>query len=189
MAGFLPPQHTQDFDLYTPTLGGGGGGASAPLAHPARKYGELFQAPLGLDAFFDYDEARAYAQQVNKPILIDFTGNACVNCRKMEANVWPDPQVLQRLRHDYVLVQLYVDDKTELAPQEQTVSKFSGKKIKTIGNKWSDFQASRYGSNSQPDYILLDPRTERVLVTPQGANYDPANFLAFLDQGLAALRR
>lgn len=188
VSAFLPPQHTQDFDLYTPTLGGGGGGSTAAPAHPVRKYGELFHAPLGLDAFFDYDEARAYAAQANKPLIIDFTGNACVNCRKMEASVWPDPAVLQRLRHDYVLVQLYVDDKTELAPAEQTVSKFSGKKIKTIGNKWSDFQASRYGSNSQPDYVLLDPRTERVLVAPQGANYDPANFLAFLNNGLAGMR-
>ena len=188
VSAFLPPQHTQDFDLYTPTLGGGGASGAAPAAHPVRKYGDLFHAPLGLDAFFDYDEARAYARQVNKPILIDFTGNACVNCRKMEANVWPDPAVLQRLRNDYVLVQLYVDDKTELAPAEQTVSKFSGKKIKTLGNKWSDFQASRYGSNSQPDYILLDPRTERTLVPPQGANYDPRNFEAFLDKGLAAMR-
>jgi thiol:disulfide interchange protein len=188
VSAFLPPQHTQDFDLYTPTLGGGASGGSAPAAHPVRKYGTLFHAPLGLDAFFDYDEARAYAQQVNKPILIDFTGNACVNCRKMEANVWPNPEVLQRLRNDFVLVQLYVDDKTALAPAEQTVSKYSGKKIKTIGNKWSDFQASRYGSNSQPDYVLLDPRTERVLTPPQGANYDPANFLAFLNKGLAGMR-
>ncbi|MVN76048.1 thioredoxin fold domain-containing protein [Hymenobacter sp. HMF4947] len=188
VSAFLPPQHTQDFDLYTPTLSGGGGGSAAAPAHPVRKYGELFHAPLGLDAFFDYDEARAYATQANKPIMIDFTGNACVNCRKMEANVWPDPAVLQRLRNDFVLVQLYVDDKTDLAPAEQTVSKFSGKKIRTIGNKWSDFQASRYGSNSQPDYVLLDPRTERVLVAPQGANYDPANFLAFLDKGLAAMK-
>jgi len=187
VSALLPPQHTQDFDLFTHTLDGGGS-AAAPAAHPVRKYSNLFHAPLGLDAFFDYDEARAYAQQVKKPVLIDFTGNACVNCRKMEANVWPNPEVLQRLRNDFVLVQLYVDDKTELAPAEQTVSKFSGKKIKTIGNKWSDFQASRYGSNSQPDYVLLDPRTERVLTPPQGANYDPANFLAFLNQGLAGMR-
>ena len=185
VSAFLPPQHTQDFDLYTPTLGGGG---EAAPAHPLRKYGTLFHAPLGLDAFFDYDEARVYAQRVNKPIIIDFTGNACVNCRKMEANVWPDPAVLQRLRHDYVLVQLYVDDKTALAPAEQVVSKYSGRQLRTIGNKWSDFQASRYQANSQPFYVLLDPRTERLLAPPQGANYDPNNFLAFLDKGLAAMR-
>ncbi len=187
VAGFLPPQHTQDFDLYTPTLGGGGG-SSAAAPHAQHKYGDLFHAPLGLDAYFDYDEARAYAQKVNKPILIDFTGNACVNCRKMEATVWPDPRVLQRLRNDFVLVQLYVDDKTALPEAEQTVSKFSGKKLKTIGNKWSDFQATRYNANSQPFYVQLDPTTEKVLATPQGANYDPDNFVRFLDSGLAAMR-
>ena len=187
VAGFLPPQHTQDFDLYTPTLGGGGGGtAPAGPAHPAHKYGALFHAPLGLDAYFDYDEARAYARQVHKPLMIDFTGNACVNCRKMEATVWPTAQVLPLLRDRFVLVQLYVDDKTELAPAEQVVSGYSHKTLRTIGNKWSDFQASRFGSNSQPFYVLLDPETERVLTPPQGANYDPDNFRAFLEKGLAA---
>ncbi|WP_223653222.1 protein-disulfide reductase DsbD family protein [Hymenobacter psoromatis] len=188
VAGFLPPQHTQDFDLYTPTLGGGVGAGPAAAPHEQHRYGDLFHAPLGLDAYFDYAEARAYAQKVNKPILIDFTGNACVNCRKMEATVWPDPRVLQRLRNDFVLVQLYVDDKTALPEAEQRVSKFSGKKIKSIGNEWSDFQASRYNANSQPFYVQLDPTTEKVLATPQGANYDPDNFVRFLDGGLAAYR-
>ena len=188
VAGFLPPQHTQDFDLYTPTLGGGVGSGPAAAPPEPHKYGDLFHAPLGLDAYFDYAEARAYAQKVGKPILIDFTGNACVNCRKMEATVWPDPRVLQRLRDDFVLVQLYVDDKTALPAAEQRVSKFSGKKIKTIGNEWSDFQASRYNANSQPFYVQLDPATEKVLATPQGANYDPDNFVRFLDGGLAAYR-
>ena len=188
VAGFLPPQHTQDFDLYTPTLGGGRGTGPAAAPLEQHKYGDLFHAPLGLEAYFDYAEARAYAQKVHKPILIDFTGNACVNCRKMEATVWPDPRVLQRLRQDFVLVQLYVDDKTALPVAEQRVSKFSGKKIKTIGNEWSDFQASRYNANSQPFYVQLDPATEKVLATPQGANYDPDNFVRFLDGGLAAYR-
>ncbi len=188
VAGFLPPQHTQDFDLYTPTLGGGSAAGPAAAPRAPHKYGSIFHAPLGLDAYFDYDEARAYAKQVNKPILIDFTGNACVNCRKMEATVWPDARVLQRLRNDFVLVQLYVDDKTDLAPAEQVVSRFSGKTLRTIGNKWSDFQATRYNANSQPFYVQLDPATERVLATPQGANYDPDNFVRFLDSGSAALR-
>ncbi|RZL07519.1 MAG: thioredoxin family protein, partial [Hymenobacter sp.] len=171
-----------------PTLGGGSAAGPAAAPHAQHKYGDIFHAPLGLDAYFDYDEARAYAQKINKPILIDFTGNACVNCRKMEASVWPDPRVLQRLRNDFVLVQLYVDDKTDLAEAEQVVSKFSGKKLKTVGNKWSDFQATRYNANSQPFYVQLDPTTERVLATPQGANYDPDNFVRFLDSGLAAMR-
>jgi thiol:disulfide interchange protein len=185
VAAFLPPQHTQDFDLYTPTLGGGLV-SSGPAATPrtAHKYADLFHAPLGLDAYFDYDEARAAAKLAGKPLLIDFTGHACVNCRKMEATVWPDPRVLQRLRQDYVLVQLYVDDKTELPAAEHTTSAFSGKPIRTLANKWSDFQASRYQANSQPYYVLLDPATEKVLTPPQGANYDADNFVNFLDSGL-----
>jgi len=187
VSAFLPPQDTQDFDLYTPTLlGNAAGSAAAPAADATpHKYAELFHAPLGLNAFFDYDEGMAYAQKVNKPVLIDFTGHACVNCRKMEANVWPDKQVLPLIRDKYVLIQLYVDDKTELPAAEQRVSTYSGKTIKTIGNKWSDMQASRYGANSQPYYVLLG-RDGKVLATPQGADYEPANFVHFLSGGLQA---
>ena len=188
VAAFLPPQTTQDFDLYTPTLLSGPAAASPIAPRAAHKYADLFKAPLGLDAYFDYDEARAAAQAQHKPLLIDFTGHACVNCRKMEANVWPDPAVLPLLRDQYVLVQLYVDDKTELPAAEQTTSAFSGRPIRTLANKWSDLQASRYNANSQPDYVLLDPATERVLAAPQGANYEPANFQAFLASGLQAYK-
>jgi len=187
VSAFLPPQETQDFDLYTPGLLGGR--QELPAARTPHKHADLFHAPLGLDAFFDYYEALAYARQVNKPLLIDFTGHACVNCRKMEANVWPDKQVLPLLQEKYVLVQLYVDDKTELPAAEQSVSSFSGKKIRTIGNKWSDFQARHYNANSQPYYVLLDPATSRVLAPPQGANYDPSNFQAFLSQGAQAFQQ
>jgi len=188
VSAFLPPQDTQDFDLYTPSLLGGNtssaGTASVADATP-HKYAELFHAPLGLNAFFDYDEGMAYAQKMNKPVLIDFTGHACVNCRKMEANVWPDKQVLPLIRDKYVLIQLYVDDKTELPTAEQHVSTYSGKNIKTIGNKWSDMQASRFNTNSQPYYVLLG-RDGKMLATPQGANYEPANFVSFLSGGLQA---
>jgi thiol:disulfide interchange protein len=187
VSAFLPPQDTQDFDLYTPTLlAPAGGSAAAPTTDTApHKYAELFHAPLGLPAFFDYDEGMAYAKKVGKPVLIDFTGHACVNCRKMEANVWPDKQVLPLLRDKYVLIQLYVDDKTELPAAEQTVSAYSGKKIKTIGNKYSDFQASRFNTNSQPYYVLLG-REGNVLAPPQGANYEAENFVSFLNSGLKA---
>jgi thiol-disulfide isomerase/thioredoxin len=188
VAAFLPPQSTQDFDLYTPTLLGGGVATGPAPARAVHKYADLFKAPLGLDAYFDYDEARAAAQAAGKPLLIDFTGHACVNCRKMETTVWPDKQVLPLLRDKYVLVQLYVDDKTELPAAEQTVSKFSGKQLRTLANKWSDLQASRYNSNSQPDYVLLDPRTEKTLVPPLGADYDVDRFRAFLTSGLAAYK-
>jgi len=182
ISAFLPPMSTQDFVLSA---------NSAPaVAHNSgnHKYGEIFHSPLGLDAFFDYDEGLAYAQKVNKPVFIDFTGHACVNCRKMEASVWPDKEVLLRLSNYYVVIQLYVDDKTDLAAAEQTVSKYSGKKIQTIGNRWSDLQASRFNANSQPFYVLLDTKGD-LLVQPQGADYDPISFTKYLDSGLEAFKK
>src|SRR5690606_24199159 len=169
ISAFLPPQATQDFDLYTPTLGG----ANKTVQNEntgVRKYQELFHAPLNLDVFFDYEEGMAYAKKVNKPVMIDFTGHACVNCRKMEAGVWPDKNVYQTLSNEYVIIQLYVDDKTNLPKEEQVISEFSGKKVKTIGNKWSDFQAAKFNSNSQPYYVLLD-HAGNLLSQPSGANY------------------
>ncbi|RZM09245.1 MAG: thioredoxin family protein, partial [Pedobacter sp.] len=150
VSAFLPPQDTQDFDLYTPSLlGAPTSSAAAPVADATpHKYAELFHAPLGLPAFFDYDEGMAYAQKMGKPVLIDFTGHACVNCRKMEANVWPDKQVLPLIRDKYVLIQLYVDDKTELPTAEQHVSTYSGKNIKTI-------YMSPAISNNEPETLAI----------------------------------
>lgn len=187
ISAFLPPQQTQDFDLYTSGLGGGIANTVGE-DNKGHKYSTIFKAPLGLNAFFDYDEGLAYAKKVNKPVMIDFTGHACVNCRKMETTVWPDKSVLERLRNDYVLIQLYVDDKTELENKDQFISKFSGKRIKTIGNKWSDFQASRFNANSQPFYVLLD-HSGNLLMQPSGAEYEPAVFLKFLDDGISEFRK
>jgi len=186
ISAFLPPQATQDFDLYTAAFGGGRVAAPQLSGQASRKYADLFHAPLKLDVFFDYDEGIAHAQAVGKPVLIDFTGHACVNCRKMEASVWPEPEVYSILNEELVLIQLYVDDKTALPADEQYVSTFSGRTIRTIGNQWSDLQAARFQANSQPYYVLLDPATESVLVPPRGADYDPANYRAFLQSGVAA---
>ncbi|WP_432714807.1 protein-disulfide reductase DsbD family protein [Pedobacter sp.] len=183
ISAFLPPQGTQDLDLYTPTLTGGVSAGPVDSESHNHKYSDIFHAPLNLNVFFDYDEGLAYAKKVNKPVMLDFTGHACVNCRKMEANVWPDKEVYQKLKNEYVIIQLYVDDKTDLLPEEKFKSSFSGKNINTIGNKWSDLQASRFNSNAQPFYVLLDHQ-EKVMTTPTGANYDPAAYLEFLQTGL-----
>ncbi|MBS1502847.1 MAG: thioredoxin family protein [Bacteroidetes bacterium] len=169
VAAFLPPQQTQDFDLYSAlqlktTIPG--------LDKPVVKYADLFRAPLGLNAFFDYREGVNYARKVRKPVLIDFTGHACVNCRKMEADIWPDPAVLPLIRDQYVLVQLYVDDKTAVSGDT------------TIGDYNSGLEAAKFNSNSQPDYVLLDPVTEQQLVAAQGADYNASEFAAFLKNGL-----
>lgn len=183
LSAWLPPQATQDFDLYS--------NKTSMLAEPeasGKKYAGLFHAPHGLNAFYDYEEGLAYAKEVNKPILIDFTGWSCVNCRKMEASVWADNQVLKRLKEDYVLISLYVDDKTELQENEKYTSAFSGKNIKTIGQKWSDFQASKFGTNSQPYYVIAG-HDGQSLIIPQAFNLDIDNYINFLNSGKQAFNR
>lgn len=188
ISAFLPPQQTQDFDLYTPSISGNHPSNSTQNNNEApHKYASIFKAPLGLNAFFDYDEALAYAKKNHKPVMIDFTGHACVNCRQMEASVWTDKAVYSNISNDFVLLQLYVDDKTDLQASEQTVSP-QGKKIRTIGNKWSDLQASRFKANSQPFYVLLDDEGN-LLVPPQGADYNAASYQKFLQSGLDAFKK
>ncbi|WP_461533707.1 protein-disulfide reductase DsbD family protein [Sinomicrobium sp.] len=183
ISAFLPPQATQDFDLYTSSFGGTRTVVNGEIGK-TRKYSEIFHAPLNLDVFFDYEEGMEYAKKAGKPVMLDFTGHACVNCRKMEASVWPDKGVYRLLNEELVIIQLYVDDKTALPTEEQYVSTFSGKNVRTIGNKWSDFQASRYNANSQPYYVLLDPSNEEMLVKPIGADYDPKSYYSFLQSAI-----
>lgn len=185
ISAFLPPSATQDFDLST------GFGQSAPSASPdsaKKKYYDIFHkrgTPKGFDPYYDYEEALAAAKEVNKPVLIDFTGWNCVNCRQMEANVWTDPKVAQILREQFVMAELFVDDRTELAEEEKYTSTYSGKKIKTIGNKWSDFQADQFNSNSQPLYVIVDT-DGKVLVPPTGADYNISSYTAYLQSGIDA---
>lgn len=188
ISAFLPPQATQDFDLYSASLNSTAPAAGAGQDNTPHKFADLFEKPPGLNPYFDYAEGIAVAKKAGKPVMLDFTGHACVNCRKMEANVWTDKTVLPLIRDKYILIQLYVDDKTELNEHDQYTSKFSGKLINTIGKQNSDIQASRFNSNSQPFYVLLDPNTEQVLVTPQGADYDPVAYAEFLQSGLSAFR-
>ncbi|MCX6291276.1 MAG: protein-disulfide reductase DsbD family protein [Bacteroidetes bacterium] len=144
--------------------------------------------PHDLNCFHDLTEGMNYAKAQGKPVMIDFTGWSCVNCRKMEDNVWSDPKVLNRLSNNYVLVSLYVDDKELLPADQQTVSATTGRKIKTTGNKWSDLQASVYKTNSQPYYVLLD-NNGKLLAKPRG--YTPAikTYLDYLDEGLCRYKK
>ena len=150
--------------------------------------GKENECPHDLSCFHDYDEGMAYAKSHGKPVIVDFTGWACVNCRKMEDNVWSDPKVLNKLRDQYVLISLYVDDKKALPQSEQYVSTLSGKNIKTTGNKWSDFQASKYNTNSQPYYVLLDNKGN-ILAEPKGYTPDIQTYANFLDEGLCRYKK
>ena len=145
--------------------------------------------PQGLDCFKSYKDGLAYAKSVNKPILIDFTGYACVNCRKMEENVWPRPNVYKYLKEDYVLVSLYVDDKKKLPEEEQIfVQSKTGRvrQLKDVGDRWAAFQ-EYFGANSQPFYVLMSPEG-KILNQPVGYTPDDSEYAAFLQCGLDAFK-
>lgn len=145
---FPPPMEYSESPLG---VGGSGNSASMGILPEGAKLG-----PHQIMVFEDYDKGLAYAKTVNKPIMLDFTGYACVNCRKMENNVWSDPRVLSILKNEVVLISLYVDDKRELPKSEQHVSKTTGSEIETVGDKWTDFMISKYKTNTQPLYVLTD---------------------------------
>jgi thiol:disulfide interchange protein DsbD len=187
MAGYLPPQSTHDFDLSKATraVAMPGDTGSATLCD-APKYADILEFPHGLKGYFDYEQAIACARRLDKPVFIDFTGHGCVNCREMEARVWSDPEVLERLHSDYVLLALYVDDKTELPEPLWYTSSYDGKVKKTIGKQNADFQIRRFRNNAQPYYILLDPNDEEPLVPPRAYDLDLQEFASFLDSGVEA---
>ena len=127
--------------------------------------------PHQLVVFDYYDKGLAYAKTVNKPIMLDFTGHACVNCRKMENNVWSDVSILPILKNQVVLISLYVDDKRELPKSEQFTSKSTGSEIETIGDKWTDFMISKYNTNTQPLYVLTDLQGNNLNVNQPTISY------------------
>lgn len=161
ISAFAPPLYTQDFNLYKNEV------------HAA---------------FDDYESGMAYAKKVNKPVMIDFSGFGCVNCRKMEASVWTDPKVKQMLENDYVLITLMVDDKTKLPQPIEIQENGKTRKLKTIGDKWSYLQRSKFGSNAQPFYILLNDEGQ-----PLGPSYafneDVSNYIQFLQNGLKEFKK
>jgi thiol:disulfide interchange protein DsbD len=186
LSGWLPPMSSQDFKGSTQV---NEGNSKTSLNTSSVQYGEFLKLPLGLSGFFDFEEAKAYAKKVGKPLFIDFTGHGCVNCRKMEEYVWSDPAVLAILKNDYVIVALYCDDKTELPENKWYVSKVDGQDKKTLGDQNLDFQIARFNSNAQPHYVLLDPREDGdPMVPPVAFDADINHFIAFLKKGLGAYK-
>jgi thiol:disulfide interchange protein DsbD len=182
LAGYLPPMHTHDFDLLAATRRING---NATCGEP--RFSHLLHLPHGLNGYFDYNEALACARTQGKPLFIDFTGHGCTNCREMEAVVWSDPEVLKRLNEDFVVVALYVDDKTELPENEWYTSSYDGKVKKTIGKQNADLQIRNLNNNAQPFYVLVGA-DERVLVAPYGYDRSVQSFVNFLDEGKAKYR-
>jgi thiol:disulfide interchange protein DsbD len=178
LSGYLPPMSTQQFKLA-----GGLGMTEASeniLGEPV-KYADIpLEIPHGIQGFFDYEQAMRAAKKANKPLLIDFTGHGCVNCRKMEENVWVDPQVLKRLKEDFVMVALYIDERLELPESEWYTSEYDNKVKKTLGKQNADFQITHFQNNAQPYYVILD-HNENLLAQPKGYDTDIQAFIEYLD--------
>ena len=158
----------------------------------AEKYPEGAElGPNGLLIFTDYDKGLAFAKEVKKPVLLDFTGHACVNCRKMENNVWSDEQVLSILKNQVVLISLFADDKRPLPINEQFISKTTGSKIETIGDKWTDFMITKYNTNTQPLYVLVDLEGNNLNPETPTTSYNPDVLLYanWLKQGISNFKK
>jgi len=185
ISAFPPALSSQEFKLGQSHLY-----AANSQTHESRKYAELFHCPDGIDCYFDLDEALAASKKEDKPLLIDFTGHGCVNCRKMEAAVLSDQAVKQSLADSYIVVSLYVDDRTELPQAEQKEIEIGGvvKKIRTLGNKWSAYQTVNYQSNSQPFYVIVDSDGKKI-VEPTAYDLSIPNYLEFLKQGASAYHK
>jgi thiol:disulfide interchange protein DsbD len=182
ISGFPPPEKYSESPHGVGYKRHGGGGEVQILPEGA-KYGEH-----DIVTFTDYDKAFAYSKEIGKPLMIDFTGHACVNCRKMEQQVWSDPRVLQILKNDVVLVSLYVDDKRRLPKDEVVTSEISGKKLKYIGQKWSEFQALKYKQNTQPLYVIVD-NNEKDLTSPVGYDPDIPLYIDWLEDGISKFKK
>jgi thiol:disulfide interchange protein DsbD len=183
LSGLLPPMSTQDF-----ILGNDNSHSSIQSSNqssPKTKYSDFLHLPHGLTGYFDYKEALAASKATGKPIFVDFTGHACVNCRKMEEYVWVKPEVLKRLKNDFIIVSLYVDERFELPENEWYTSERDGKVKKTIAQQNSDLQVSKYHFSAQPQYLVIDGN-EKQLSGPRFFDTDEAAFVKFLDDGKAA---
>ena len=181
LSGIAPPMHTQDFILSS-----GEASSAANKDFPAQvKYQDVLKPPHGFKVFFDLEEGLSYAKLVNKPVMLDFTGHACVNCRRMEDNVWIKPEIGNLIKKEYVLIQLYVDERSVKMPLSKVhYSKYLKGDTDDLGRWNQDLQATKYGANSQPYYVLTDYNLSEPLVPAQGAIFDVAAYRAFLQSGL-----
>lgn len=200
VSAFLPPMGTQDFNA---SAGGFATSGSESVSNPAAtgeihptKYVERMKiyepevvTKYGMVVYFDYNEALAAARAVHKPLMLDFTGINCVNCRKMEGQVWSDPEVMKMLKNDFVIVSLYVDvQNIDLPVSEQYYSKDLGRQIETLGDKNADLQVSKYGANTQPYYFFLDGNEHRLAEEGYGYNPNVGEFIAHLNKVLEKMK-
>ena len=178
LSGYLPPITTQDFVIgNTPSVN-----TAAVQADSGEGARYDLHLPLGLSGYFNLDEGLAAAREAGKPVFVDITGHGCVNCREMESRVWSDPQVLEILQNDYIIVALYTDDKSRLDEQDWVTTE-NGDVLKQMGRANSYIVRSRFGVNAQPNYVLLSPDGE-LLAPIRGYDLSIPGFVSFLKGGL-----
>jgi thiol:disulfide interchange protein DsbD len=193
LSSFLPSQETSEFNI--PKMIMENRSVSAPSVEAAAtsalctepKHSEIFSMPLGLKGYFDYKQGLECAKEQGKPVLIDFKGHACANCKRMEAKVWADPEVLRRLRENFVIIALYVDDRTQLPENEWIVSAIDGKQKKTIGKICEDLEISKFKTNALPLYVITDDEGN-ALNKPMPTNLNIEEYKKWLDEGVTLFK-
>ena len=186
---FLPAKNTNSIDLTKITVVSQNSipleTISMDICDDTPKYSDLLELPLGLKGYFDYNEALECAKKLNKPVLLDFAGHTCKNCKKMYAEVWSDPLVLHKLKTDFIVTALYTDDRTKLPETDWVVSAIDGRVKNTIGKKFNDLQISKFGTNALPLYAIVDAEGN-VLTSDKYYTYssDVEKFLSFLENGI-----
>ena len=191
ISGFVPPMSSQDFTIQkiVHEYSGSGPAANANGLPMDRKYADKLHVPLGFEAFFDLDEAKAYARKVNKPIFIDFTGKNCANCREMEHYVWPDEQVKTILNNDFVMVSLYCDENTIELPESEWVTDDKGHVLKTLGRRNGYYQRKTYNMNAQPYYVIIDADGRTLTKENHKYDRDVQHFVDWLNEGKANFKK
>jgi thiol:disulfide interchange protein DsbD len=193
LSSFLPSAETSEFNLPKMILENRS--VSGPVAQSSQtsticsepKYSDIFNMPLGLKGYFDYNQGLACAKEQKKPVLIDFKGHACANCKRMEAKVWSDPEILGRLKDDFVIIELYVDDRTQLSENEWIISAVDGKQKKTIGKLYEDLEISKFKTNALPLYVITDS-DGNPLNKPMPTNLNVGEYKIWLDEGVAMFK-
>jgi thiol:disulfide interchange protein DsbD len=189
LSSFLPSSSTSEFNL-SKLISENRSYAASPVQSAdlsvlcsEPRFDDFLDMPLGLTGYFDLEQGLACAKEQDKPVLLDFKGHACANCKLMEARVWSDPDILRRLRDNFVIIALYVDDRTQLPENEWITSKLDGKLKKTIGKINEDLEISKFKTNALPLYVITD-HEGNPLNNPMPTNLNVEEYKKWLDEGV-----
>jgi thiol:disulfide interchange protein len=192
LSSFLPSAETSEFNLPKMIMENRSSGAAVQTGESSvlcsePKHNNIFHMPLGLKGYFDYKQGLTCAKEQKKPVLIDFKGHACANCKRMEARVWSDPEILSRLRDNFVIIELYADDRTQLPEDEWIISTVDGKQKKTIGKIYEDLEISKFKTNALPLYVIADFEGN-PLNKPMPTNLNVGEYKNWMDEGESLFR-